>query len=113
MLQKRKVTVASLLTCSAVITYAIFLWLMYKSGCAGDMKTGAYGDIAKALELENKAFLSLYASALFILIAYIVASKRHIAVRISSGVAIGMVYFLFALYTGGSVQIDGISICNP
>lgn len=108
----RKIIIASLLACIPIVTFIVFLWLMYKSGCAGDMKTGAYGNIEKALEIENKAFTSLFASTICIFITYIVVSKAHMAVRILSGVGISIIYFLFALFTGGSLQGEGGAICN-
>jgi hypothetical protein len=42
---------------------AVTFFLMFQAGCAGDLKSGSFGDPYRALELERVAFLPLLVSA--------------------------------------------------
>jgi hypothetical protein len=58
---------------------------MFRAGCAGDLKTGSYGDLRLAHELENAA-LPFFALGAMGLMAF-VASLKDVPVHRRIGIA--------------------------
>jgi len=92
-------------------TLVLSQWLMFKAGCAGDVKGGASGDPVLALEIESQAIFVeliglLLASAL---VAYLFRSKR------GGPAAYGSVFFVFAFvalwFLGVETEMQGVSSC--
>jgi hypothetical protein len=59
-------------------TLTLSQWLMFKAGCAGDVKGGASGDPILALEIESQAIFVEFIGLLLTsaLVAYLCRSKR-------------------------------------
>jgi hypothetical protein len=70
----------------SLVSLALSFWLLFRAGCAGDLKTGSLGDPQRALDLE-------YVALPFFLVG-VVAATASIAMR-SGGLAVA------ALLLGG------------
>jgi len=77
---------------AAICDYcSLSLIMMFKAGCAGDTKGGAYGDPLRALELEGMALFTLILSAVFGVAGIMCVS------RFTNRGAIGAAFGLLAL----------------
>jgi hypothetical protein len=94
----------------SVVSFAFSFWLMFRAGCAGDLKTGSYGDPQLALELESIAmpFFLLGAVGLMALTASL---KRPMPQRI--GIAAASVLFGGPLLWLLAIQFEvwGVQAC--
>jgi hypothetical protein len=57
-MRARLVIAVSALTCLAAFVAALFL--SYRAGCAGDLKSGTWGDFNRAFQLEEWAMRCLF-----------------------------------------------------
>ncbi|SRR5712691_12109168 len=93
------------------VSFAVSFWLMFRAGCAGDLKTGSYGDVRLALELENAA-IPFFAFGAVGLVAFI-ASLKIVPVPQRIGIAAACVLFGGPLLWLLAIQFEvwGIQAC--
>lgn len=103
------------LSCSARWRVLAWRWpqSMYEAGCAGDLKTGSYGDMAEALRLETRAAGAAGVGA--ILAALVAGTLPRLGpIRrffgASSVIVVSNVFFLFG---GVYFETSGVQACFP
>lgn len=94
MFKLNKKNLSTVLFLLAIFSFISALYFSFQAGCAGDLKSGIFGNPLLALEIQNKAF-----SIMFFSLALGVSA---IAFR-SSGVVHGLIYG-WALIVFGSVS---------
>jgi len=91
MSQALKSLCVPLLALSSAVCIAAWCWLLFQAGCAGDLKTGIYGDPLRALEFERAAVPFLFLS--FVAGVASIASLRPIELLQRVLWAVGLVFF--------------------
>ena len=93
----------------SVIAAAWLFFIMFKAGCAGDIKGGSLGDPVLALQLESYGLLPLFISAASGGAAIGLMSKSiH---RVAQGVVFAT-FMLFCLWLAGmQFEIGGVQSC--
>lgn len=88
---------------------AMSVYISFHAGCAGDTKTGSLGNVTRALQLEDYAFITGLVSAALSAVAFCLSSKsgnREI-------LGFLLAFFLFAgLWMAGSqAELQGVQSC--
>ena len=96
----------------AFTSTTISFWLMYQSGCAGDLKTGSYGDPIKALRIESIAMQVLFVAMILYAMAYYFKSKRSVLFRAVGALAIMVFVFVISFVPGVYFQSLGVTSCH-
>jgi|SRR5215467_2541024 len=102
----------SILGVLSLVSLAISFWLLFRSGCAGDLKTGSLGDPHLALELE-KAALPFFVFGLICPLA-LIALLRHLSVqrRIAIAAAIVLLGVPVLWLVGVQFEVWGVQHCS-
>jgi Na+/pantothenate symporter len=108
--RKDKIFIAALL--GAITSTIISLWLMYQSGCAGDLKTGTYGDPIEALHIESMAMQVLFIAMNLYAMAYFLKSKESVPLRIIAALGIMVAVFVISFIPGVYFQGLGVASCH-
>jgi hypothetical protein len=102
----------SLLGIASVASFGLSLWFSYQAGCAGDLKSGNYGDMQLALHYEGVSGYSLVGGTLLGVVAAILAGRS--APRIARIAAVGIIPAAIVLWLIGWRMEDwGIESCFP
>ncbi|MEQ1663072.1 MAG: hypothetical protein ABL877_10310 [Thiobacillus sp.] len=92
-----------------VIGASLYLFIMFKAGCAGDAKGGSLGDPTRALQLEGYSFYPLLLSAGTGGAAIGMISKSiH---RVAQGVAFATFALSCLWIAGMQLEIWGVQSC--
>lgn len=94
----------------ALIASALNFWLMFQSGCAGDLKTGSYGDPTEALRIELIAMSALMSAMILYAMAYLIKSKENVLFRAIG--AIGIMIAVFVISFVPSVYFQGLGVAS-
>ena len=102
---------AGLLGLLSVAGIGIWCWLLFRAGCAGDVKTGSQGDPVRAQELERFAVPFLL-SGLVAGLAF-VASLRNLPAgkRVLWGVRLVLFALPIAWIIGVQFELLALRIC--
>ena len=97
----------------AMACFGMAMDSMYEAGCAGDLKTGSYGDMAEALRLETRA--AGVAGVGAILAALVAGTLPRLGpIRRFFGVAsVIVVSYVFFLFGGVYLETSGVQACFP
>ena len=97
----------------AMTCFGMAMASMYEAGCAGDLKTGSYGDMAEALRLEARA--SSVAGVGAILAALVAGTLPRLGSigRVSSAASVIVVSYIFFLFLGVYFETSGVQSCFP
>jgi len=99
-----------LLSSLSIVCILISYFILYKAGCAGDSKSGIYGNPMKSIEIESNGIPFLFAASLFFGSTFGVLIKFPILFRILIAVLLAIlslvVFFIFGM------QIEGMGIRN-
>jgi hypothetical protein len=98
---------------AAIACFCMAMASMYESGCAGDLKTGSYGDMGEALRLETRA--AGFAGLGAILAALVVASLPVLGIgrKIAGAASVVVVSYIFFLFCGVYSSTAGVQACFP
>ena len=108
--RKDKIFIAALL--GAITSTIISFWLMYQSGCAGDLKTGTSGDPIEALRIESMAMQVMFVAMILYAMAYFMKSKESILLRIIGALGIMVIVFVISFIPGVYFQGIGVASCH-
>lgn len=95
----------------AMACFGMAMASMYEAGCAGDLKTGSYGDMAEALRLETRA---AGVAGIGAILAALVAGTlpRLVPIRRFFGAAsVILVSYVFFLFGGVYFETSGVQAC--
>ncbi len=108
--RKDKIFIAALL--GAITSTIISLWLMYQSGCAGDLKTGTYGDPIEVLRIESIEMQVLFIAMNLYAMAYYLKSKESVPLRIIAALGVMVAVFFISFIPGVYFQGLGFASCH-
>lgn len=96
----------------AIACLAASLNFMYQAGCAGDLKTGAVGDMQKAFEIELKGVAFSWLGIAFILGALNIHRGKFLLRRVITAICAVLIGFATFTYMGVSAEWQGVRDCN-
>jgi len=88
-----------------------YLILMYKAGCAGDLKSGTSGDTQKALLFESYGLPCMLLLMLLAAVSAFVRKKNGTTKRLAFAVFVFLVIGALALLAGIQVELFGNRAC--
>jgi len=91
------------------LSAAVALFILFKVGCAGDLKGGSLGDPIRALELEGVGLFPLLVSAASCGATFgLVSQSIH---RVAHGVGFALLALICLWFAGMELEIWGIQSC--
>jgi hypothetical protein len=84
---------------------------MYQAGCAGDLKTGAVGDLPRALNIETTGVLFAWLSIGFVVVAVSVHPGLLIIRRTATVICTVVLSLAVFTYLGVSAEVRGVQNC--
>ncbi len=101
--------IRSAILLGAIACFGMAMASMYEAGCAGDLKTGSYGDMADALRLETRA------AGFAILAALVAGSLPRLGPikRIVGAASVIVVSYIVFLFCGVYFETSGVQACIP
>ena len=107
-----KAAISSGVTLASALSFGLSLWFSYRSGCAGDLKGGSYGDIQLALRYDDAFGKALVLGLLLGLTAPLFAGRD--SPRIVHYAALGALPAAFVFWMIGLQFSDwGVESCFP
>ena len=91
----------------SVTLVILYFFMIYKSGCVGDIKTGVFGDPNRSLEIQNSAMYLFYLAMFFAVIATFISYKLKSLLRF---VCIFWLLFLLPVIILGSAFFEFIGL---
>jgi hypothetical protein len=86
---------------------------MYQAGCAGDLKTGSYGDMAEALRLETRAAGFAGMGAILAVIVAVSLPRLGSVKKIVGAASVVVVSYIVFLFCGVYFETAGVQTCFP
>lgn len=102
--------IGMLLGSLSIVCILISYFILYKAGCAGDSKSGIYGNPMKSIEIENCGMPFLLAASLFFGLTFGVLIKVPILFRMLIAVFLVGLSFVILFFFG--IQIEDMGIQN-
>jgi hypothetical protein len=103
---------SSVVALASAASFGLSLWFSYKSGCAGDLKTGSYGDMQLALRYDADFGKSLIFGMVLGMSAPLVGGNG--SPRIVGYAALCMVPVAIIVWLAGmQFSIWGVQACFP
>jgi hypothetical protein len=88
---------------------AMSLLILFRAGCAGDVKTGSLGDPRQALQLEGYGLIAALVSTALSTAEFVLTSKTvH---RTSYAIAFALFSLVCWWIVGIQVEIQGVQSC--
>jgi hypothetical protein len=100
-----------IITLLALGCFAAGLWVTFQAGCVGDSRTGALGDAAKALELEQLALWPDMLGFLLVVVVFALIPGRSASWRVLYGLAFVLLAVYAVQYAGAQFEAWGVQYC--
>jgi len=110
-LHDRRAVLTFVASGAATLAVALSLALAFRAGCAGDAKSGALGDPAMALRIEDAAAVCGWLGIGFAILAVLCAKRRSMIRSLAIAVALGLLGSLGLMLAGMQLEIWGVSYC--
>jgi hypothetical protein len=107
-----RAALSSFLVLASVASFALSLWFSYEAGCAGDLKTGSFGDMQRALHYDSASGYSLVLGSLLGVVGALLAGP--ISPRAARVAAVGFIPAAIVTWLiGWRLQDWGVQSCFP
>jgi hypothetical protein len=98
----------------AFICLVASMCLSYQAGCAGDAKTGNFGNPIRALEIENSSISALFSGLFLGAFAITLRSSKAFSRRVANGLAFAVFGFIGFWLLTLQLEVWGVKSCfNP
>ena len=109
----RHLPLRAVVVLGAIACFGMAMVSMYESGCAGDLKTGSYGDMAEAVRLEARAAGFAGMGAILAVVVAVSLAQMALVKRIVGAVSVVVVSYIFFLFCGFYFATAGVQACFP
>jgi hypothetical protein len=94
----------------AISSFFSALYFSFQAGCAGDVKTGAFGNSSLALEIENSAFYFMFFGLVLGALATTLRTSA-VAQRFANVLGFVVIWFILFWLVSSHIEALGVQSC--
>jgi hypothetical protein len=99
------------LSLAALAFLGIFLYFMHEAGCAGDLKTGTFGDLPRALAIETTGMFFAWLSIGCVVVVVNIHAGFQVFRRIATVICATVLSLAVFTYLGMDAETRGVQRC--